>query len=168
MESVRHTPYWLIDAPAHRGGTAEPPEEVDVAVVGGGLTGLSAAIHLRRQGASVAVFERDRVGWGASGRNGGMCTGPTVGFDALAKRYDLDTAVGTFRLYAEAIDATEELVQRERIDCDFKRSGSLVLAAKAAHYEALKAEGEAIAAHAGLEITPVPRAELRREIATDR
>ncbi|MHB2000753.1 MAG: NAD(P)/FAD-dependent oxidoreductase [Solirubrobacteraceae bacterium] len=167
MESVRHTPYWLIDAPAHRGGTAEPPEEVDVAVVGGGLTGLSAAIHLRRQGASVAVFERDRVGWGASGRNGGMCTGPTVGFDALAKRYDLDTAVATFRLYAEAVDATEELIEREQIDCDFKRWGSLVLAAKPAHYAALEAEGEQIAAHSGLEVAPVARADLGREIATD-
>lgn len=168
MDSVKHTPYWLADAPAFSSAATEAPEQVDVAVVGGGLTGLSAAVHLRHQGASVAVFERDRVGWGASGRNGGMCTGPTVGFGALAKRYDLDTAVATFRLYAEAIDATEELVRREQIDCDFKRWGSLALAAKPAHYAAMEAEGEQIATHAGLENVPVPRTELGREIATDR
>ena len=67
-------PYWLDTAPRFTGGQTEAPSgSVDVAIVGAGFTGLSAAIALAKKGASVAGFEAATVGSAASGRNGGMC-----------------------------------------------------------------------------------------------
>ena len=72
-------PYWWDTAPALRAGSHAAGEKVevnsqkcDVAIVGAGYTGLAAARHLARAGASVVVFERDYVGAGASSRNGGQ------------------------------------------------------------------------------------------------
>ena len=164
IQQIRNTPYWLDTTPAFVGSRTELPDRVDVAIVGGGLTGLSSAVHLARGGASVVVFDKERIGWGASGRNGGMCVGPTVDFLTLEKRYDRATAVRIFKLYAEAIDGLESVIEQEGIDCDFVRSGSLVLAAKPAHYDAMEAERDAIAEHVGHEMKMIPRSELGTEI----
>ena len=90
--AVKSISYWLDTAPVGPDHTATAlPDAVDVAVVGGGLTGLSAAIHLRRKGASVAVLEAEQMGWGASGRNGGMCTtGLSISLLSAIERYGFD------------------------------------------------------------------------------
>jgi glycerol-3-phosphate dehydrogenase len=63
------------------------PEKVDVAIIGGGFTGLSAARTLARQGVSVAVLEANTIGWGASSRNGGMVlTGLKLGMGTVMKK----------------------------------------------------------------------------------
>jgi glycine/D-amino acid oxidase-like deaminating enzyme len=164
IQDIKNTPYWLDTTPAFAGSRTELPDRTDVAIVGGGLTGLSAAVHLARAGASVVVFDKEPIGWGASGRNGGMCVGPTVDFLSLEKRYDRATAVRVFNLYAEAIDGLESVIEQEGIDCDFVRSGSLVLAAKPAHYDAMEAERDAIARAVGHEMKMIPRSELGSEI----
>src|SRR5438034_9692374 len=91
---MKLTSYWLDTAkPAGDFRHQELPASVDVAVVGGGLTGLSTALHLARQGASVAVLEAQAVGWGASGRNGGMATtGVGIDFSKAVQRYGLASA----------------------------------------------------------------------------
>ncbi|KJK37308.1 FAD-dependent oxidoreductase, partial [Streptomyces variegatus] len=79
---MKFTPYWLDTAPQgpDRSGS-DIGGSVEVAIIGAGLTGLSAALHLARKGANVHVFEKDTVGFGASGRNGGMATtGMSIGF----------------------------------------------------------------------------------------
>ena len=71
---MKLTPYWLDTAPAFTGAQKGPVEgDYDVAVVGGGFTGLSASIALAKKGARVVLLEADRIGGSASGRNGGMC-----------------------------------------------------------------------------------------------
>jgi len=115
---------------------ADPPEleahalpaTVDVAIVGAGYCGLSAARELARAGRSVVVIERDPLGFGASTRNGGMVipelkSGPA----RLEKKYG---SVG-LRLYDEvnqAFDHVETLIAQEQLDCDYLRSGQLYLA----------------------------------------
>jgi glycine/D-amino acid oxidase-like deaminating enzyme len=120
---MKFTPYWLDTAPQgpDRSRT-EIGGDVDVAIVGAGLTGLSAALHLARKGAKVEVFERETVAFGASGRNGGMCTtGLSISFRAAIARYGFETARAAIMTYHDAVDTIEKLVADEGIDCDFAR-----------------------------------------------
>src|SRR5215216_2226730 len=69
------------------------PEKVDVAIIGGGYTGLSAARTLAKQGVKVAVLEAETIGWGASSRNGGMVlTGLKLGMKTVLKKYGREIA----------------------------------------------------------------------------
>ncbi len=103
----------------------------DVAVIGGGLTGLSAAHHLLslRPGARVVLLEADRIGAGASGRTTGML-GPGVGqsFTALVRRLGLAKAQATYRATLRAVEYTRDLIRSESIDCELAMTGQLVIA----------------------------------------
>lgn len=166
---MKTIPYWLDTAePAGDFTDTELPDRVDVAVVGAGLTGSSAALALARKGASVAVLESDRVGYGASGRNGGMCTtGMAIGFGTALERYGTPSAGRLFLAYNDAIDLVEKLVTDESIDCDFARAGKLNLACKPAHYDRLARTHELLADRLEYETELVPRARLHTEIGSD-
>ena len=114
---------------------SEPPSgQVDVAVIGGGITGLSAALTLAQSGAQVALFEAQTLGWGASSRNGGMAlTGLRLGIDTLLAHYGRERAQRMFNASLAAIDTMERLVHDAQLDCDFVRYGHLELAYKPAH-----------------------------------
>ena len=166
---MKFTPYWLDTSPAgpDRSGT-EVGGDVDVAVVGAGLTGVSAALHLARKGAKVAVFERETVAWGASGRNGGMATpGLAIGFRDAIARYGFPTASTLYLTYYDAIDTIEKLVGEEGIDCDFARTGKMNLASKPAHLDGLRKTHDVLAERLGCETQMVPKSELRTEIGSD-
>jgi glycine/D-amino acid oxidase-like deaminating enzyme len=165
---MKWLPYWLDTAPASADYSGrELPAAVDVAVIGGGFTGLSAGIHLAKKGASVAILEKDRFGWGASGRNGGMCTtGATVGFLTLIKRYGIDTAKRLYLVYDEAINCVERLATQEGFECHFARSGKLSLAAKPEHFAGFEKTHDALAAHLGHETMLVRASELNGEIGS--
>jgi glycine/D-amino acid oxidase-like deaminating enzyme len=167
---MKFTPYWLDTSPQGPDrSTTELGGRVDVAVVGAGLTGLSAALHLARKGAKVAVLERDTVAFGASGRNGGMATtGLSIGFRDAIARYGFQRASAMFLAYNDAIDSVEKLVGEEGIDCDFARTGKMTLAAKPSHYDGLCRSHEALAERLGYETHLVPKREIRSEIASDR
>lgn len=166
---MKFTPYWLdTSSPGPDRSTTEVGGKVDVAVVGAGLTGLSAALHLARKGAKVAVLERDTVAFGASGRNGGMATtGLSIGFRDAIARYGFESAGAMFLAYNDAIDSVEKLVGEEGIDCDYARSGKMTLAAKPGHYEGLLKTHDVLAERLGYETQMVPRSGLRSEIAGD-
>ena len=166
---MKFMPYWLdTSTPGPDRSTTEVGGRVDVAVVGAGLTGLSAALHLARKGANVAVLERDTVAFGASGRNGGMATtGLSIGFRDAIARYGFPTASALFLAYNDAIDSIEKLVGEEGIDCDFARTGKLNLAAKPGHYEGLRKTHEVLAERLGYETHMVPKSDMRSEIGSD-
>ncbi len=85
----------------------------DVCVVGGGYTGLSCALHLAKSGKSVVLLEAERVGWGASGRNGGhVGTGQRADQHSLEKWYGKTTAKELWRLGLEAVDLVTDLVEK--------------------------------------------------------
>ncbi|HWQ14227.1 MAG TPA: FAD-dependent oxidoreductase [Roseiflexaceae bacterium] len=166
----------LYERPVWSEGVAFPtpdparplPERADVAVVGGGITGLAAALALARRGASVAVLEARAFGWGAGARNGGMVlTGLKLGVAALVARYGREAARRMFAASLAAVDAVEQLVAEERIECHFARCGHLVVASKPSHAQALAREAEALAREFGHPTRFVPRAELRAEIGSD-
>lgn len=165
---MKQIPYWLDTAPEGTDySTTALPDRVDVAVVGGGFTGLSAALHLARAGASVALFEKDTLGFGASGRNGGMATtGLTISFLKAIHRYGFPTASRLWLAFNAAIDTVEKLVAEEDIDCDFGRNGKLNLAAKPGHYDGLVKLHDTLAERMGYETELVPRSRLRDEIGS--
>ena len=105
-------------------------QSCDVCVVGGGFTGLSAALHLAERGYDVVLLEAERLGWGASGRNGGQLgTGQRKGQDALEKMLGAGDARLLWELAQEAKATVRERIQRHGIACDLK-SGVLNVAYK--------------------------------------
>ncbi|KKB63688.1 FAD-dependent oxidoreductase [Robbsia andropogonis] len=131
--------YWKEGlAPAHW-DTSALPEAVDVAVIGAGFCGLSAALELARNGLRVAILEaHDSVTAEASGRNGGhVNNGLAVDYATLAEKLGTEQARAIYHVYDDAVDTVERLVRQEQIDCDFLRHGKLKLASRPAHFEAL-------------------------------
>ncbi len=122
----------------------------DVVIIGAGFTGLSTAWHLQRAGLSAIVLEANDVGWGASGRNGGMLP-PRYkkGFAALAEKYGHDTTRHLHRLILEAVETVEAIVADCGIDCGFARTGQLTAALSPAHLASLEADAAWAAAEAG-------------------
>ena len=99
--------------------------ECDVAIIGGGFTGLSAALHLASKGYDVALIEAHRVAWGASGRNGGQVgTGQRIPQDELEARLDATLARRAWDVAEDAKALVAELIRRHDIPCDY-RPGSL-------------------------------------------
>ncbi|MDG1858788.1 MAG: FAD-binding oxidoreductase, partial [Emcibacteraceae bacterium] len=140
MADPKNTSYWLETAPVFTGAVGPEflGEKFDVAVIGGGFTGLSTALELANRGAKVAVLEAGRVVGGASGRNGGQCNnGLAHDFASLASNIGREKALYFYRSYVEAVNTVERLIQEHDIDCDFRRCGRLKLAAKPEHFEKL-------------------------------
>ena len=167
---MKFSSYWLDTAPQDcpERSTTRVEGRTEVAVIGGGLTGVVAALHLARSGAKVDLFEQNTVGFGASGRNGGMATtGMSIGIRAAVAKLGFDTAVRLYGAYTEAIDLVEKLVTDEHIDCDFARTGKLNLASKPAHYQGFEKTHELLTTRLGLQTQLVPKTELRREIGSD-
>ncbi len=139
--------YWLTTTEFPKPGASGPlPEAVDVAVIGAGFTGLSAARTVAKRGAKVAVLESETVGWGASSRNGGMVlTGMKLGVNKLISMYGREL---TQRMYAASLasmDCVEQIVQEENIQCDFSRCGHLEVACKQKHFDDYARQAEVIA-----------------------
>jgi glycine/D-amino acid oxidase-like deaminating enzyme len=165
---LKQRPFWWDTVSTPAAEPVRPPPCVDVAVIGGGITGLSAARALARRGVTVAVLEARTIGWGASSRNGGMVlTGLKLGASTLVARYERDLARQLFSASLAAVDSVEQLVKLEGIDCNFKRCGHLALASKPAHYERFTSAAQALSREFAHEVRLVPRAELRDEIGSD-
>ena len=125
---------------------AEGEVEADLVVVGGGCTGLSAALHAAERGLKVVLLEGGRIGWGASGRNGGqMIPGLRKGAVGLVKSYGRERARALFDLAFEARGLVLALIERHAIDCDLRLTGHLVGAVAASDMADLEAEAECLA-----------------------
>jgi len=144
------------------------PESVDVAVIGGGYTGLSAALILAKRGVKVVVLEAETMGWGASSRNGGMTlTGLKVSLQTIIKNHGQGLAGELFQCSLDSVELVEQIVKEEAIDCGFARTGHLVVANKPKHFEAFKEEVDFMAKEFGYKVYLVPPKEIRNEIGTD-
>ncbi|MBV8633026.1 MAG: FAD-binding oxidoreductase [Burkholderiaceae bacterium] len=108
----------------------------DVCVVGGGLAGLSAALELAARGYSVALLEARRIGWGASGRNGGQALVGFASDDAVEAQLPADDARRAWHLTVEGLDLLRQRIATHKITCDFV-PGYLSLAVSAGKARAL-------------------------------
>src|SRR5437773_7067456 len=97
--------------PAPRLPRLETELTTEVAIVGGGYSGLAAAHALERRGVGSVVLEANAIGWGASGRNGGVVSPKfRLSFPQMASDYDLETARRMHRIAHDAVHALEQLV----------------------------------------------------------
>jgi glycine/D-amino acid oxidase-like deaminating enzyme len=144
------------------------PDRVGVAVVGGGYAGLSAALTLRRLGHEVAVLDAERIGWGASSRNGGMVSGGLkVAGTGLERRVGKEEARRITLAAAASFPFIEETIAREGIDCDYLRCGRFTAAWSPRHYDALAAKAEFLAEVTGLPTAMVPRERQREMLGSE-
>jgi glycine/D-amino acid oxidase-like deaminating enzyme len=166
---LKEKPYWMDTTSIPAGNPGAPlPEAADVAVIGGGFTGLSAALALARLGAKVAVLEAQTFGWGASSRNGGMVLpGLKKGVETLIARYGLETSRRLYAASLASIDCVEEIVKGEEIACDFSRTGHLEVAVKAKHFEGFQRSAELIAREFNHTLRLVPKKDLQQEIGSE-
>jgi len=119
--------------------------DVDVCVVGGGCTGLSAALHAAESGLRVVLLEGGKLGWGASGRNGGqMIPGLRKNAPELVGLYGAERARQLFDLSLQARTLVLELIERHRINCDLKLTGHLYAAAARADLPHMREEVEVL------------------------
>lgn len=164
--------YWNDALPSASAAPGQAlPAQVDVAIVGGGFTGLSAALALAQRGARVVVLEAGpRIAAEASGRNGGhVNNGLAVDYAEVAARVGVAQARAWYHAYDDAVDTVERLVQQEGIDCDFLRHGKLKLATKDYQMEALRRSAERLVADGvDTDIAVLDAAQVHSEVQSER
>ncbi len=148
-----------------------PPLEgeatAEVCVVGAGFTGLSAALELAERGHQVVVLEGARVGWGASGRNGGqIVNGLNAGLDRIARRYGVDVAGFVATVVQEGGRIIRERVERYGIACDLK-DGNLFAALTPAHLRELEAKQALWRRYGHDDFEMLDRAGIRRHVGSE-
>jgi len=187
---VKEYPYWWDTVPALRAGNLELKTEnlelrtenlelktenlelgsgrrYDAVIVGAGYTGLAAARHLARAGASVVVLERGHVAFGASSRNGGqVLTGLKLDPHTLVARYGESRARSLFDVARESIARLEALVSEESIACEYERTGHIQAAWKPAHFDRFRKDQALLARVFDHRVELVSESEQRRELGS--
>ena len=166
---IQEKNYWLETVTTPPAQPArELPDSIDVAVVGAGYCGLSAARTLAKRGVKVAVLEAETFGWGASSRNGGMVlTGMKLPAPTLIKRYGRETVRRMYAASLDTIDCVEQIVREENIDCNFSRCGHLEVACKQAHFDGYQETAALTQREFHHELRIIPKSELHAEIGSD-
>jgi gamma-glutamylputrescine oxidase len=125
--------------------------EYDVAVIGGGFTGLSAALACAEKGLKVALLEAKTIGFGASGRNGGqLIPGLRWSMREIDAEFGRERAQAIFDLAYSAVDRVKSRIEKHGIQCDLK-AGHLEAAYKPAHFEDMQRDAEFLAKEFGWE-----------------
>jgi len=167
---MKTTPFWTDDYPRPSDLPVAPelPTETDVAIIGGGYTGLSAARTLAKGGASVVLLERETIGWGASSRNAGMTgSGLKAGMPNIFKRYGKEYGLKFWQATLDMLELIKELDAEEDIDFDWHQNGQLGLAFKASHFESMKSRVKWYQDQLGEEEAVVPPSDIRAGIGSD-
>jgi len=165
---MKYVSYWHDTAPRFMGAVDGPIEgHYDVAVVGGGFTGLGAARQLAMAGAKVVVLEAEMVGFGASGRNGGhLNNGLAHSYLSAKQELGKERAIALYKALDASIDTLEAIIAEEGIDCNFRRAGKLKLASKPQHFEGLAKNFEAVYAEVDPDTALLSPEDLKREIGS--
>ncbi|HBS98327.1 MAG TPA: FAD-dependent oxidoreductase, partial [Citreicella sp.] len=146
--------FWADTVPPGSWPALPGSRQTEVAVIGGGFTGLSAALHLAQAGVQVTLLEADHPGYGASGRNGGFCClgGAKAPASVLRKRFG-EAGLREWRTCEKAaIDTVADLLQTHAIDADTHSEGETLLAHSPRAWQKLQAEAQEIPALYG--VTP--------------
>ncbi|KGF69414.1 FAD-dependent oxidoreductase [Hoeflea sp. BAL378] len=165
---MKFTSYWHdSSAPFDQAQSGRVEGSFDVAVIGGGFTGLNAARKMARAGVRVALLEADRIGAGGSGRNGGhLNNGIAHGYAEAKAHLGAERAYALYRAFDRSIDMIEEVITEEGIDCNFRRAGKLKLASKPGHVAGLRANFELIHTEVDADTRWIDASDLPGEIGS--
>lgn len=157
-------------ATANRTWTPQPlsgDADSDVVVIGGGFTGVAAALACAEKGLSVILLEAETIGFGASGRNGGqLIPGLCWSMREIEAEFGAERAKAIFDVAWSARDRVWDRVARHKIDCDLT-SGHLEAAYKPAHLDEMKAEAAFLDGRFGYQTDTLDRAGLSAHICAD-
>ena len=165
---IKQHAYWLDLLPAQPSLPDRPVKTVDVVIVGSGYTGLNAALETIRGGRSTLVLDSENPGCGCSTRNGGqISTSIKPSLSDLTAKYGLKKACAIRKEGENALQWIETLIKREKIKCDFNRSGRYHAAHTPKHYEAIARDAEQLNNKEGIEAYTIPKADQRKELGSD-
>ncbi len=161
--------WWEETGPPRPPPLTDLPKEVDAAIIGAGLTGLSAARTLARHGRSVLALDSGSPGVGASSRNGGMLGGGhRLSLDDMEARYGPDLGRRLLReAHLDSFSFVRKLIAEEDIACDFKETGRFRGFWHASEYESTARSLERLQSLIPLEAEMIPQARQRSEVASD-
>ncbi|MFB9364902.1 NAD(P)/FAD-dependent oxidoreductase [Kitasatospora sp. NPDC001664] len=166
LEDAKPVPFWLDDPGRPSAASALVGDtRCDLLVVGGGYAGLWTALIAKERDPSldVMLIEAQETGWAASGRNGGFCEASlTHGLGNGHQRWP-DELATLERLGARNLQGMEDTLERYAIDCDWERSGSIVVATEPYQLDGLREFAE-LAERYGSRLTPLDRDQVRAEI----
>ena len=164
----KSTPYWhdQVTPPAL---TNNPlPKDTDICIVGAGFTGLAIALHLLRAGKSVILFDAQKLGDGASGKNGGMI-GPSLhklGLDGLSSIYGANKAHAILQEGINAINYFKTFIAEEKIDCDLAMTGRFRGVNNQQELDNLERDCEKLSILKGFEYQLIQPQDVRSEIGS--
>ena len=167
-DNYRDTPYWWDTTLPPQVSAQTLPPKTDVAIIGSGYTGLCAAIQTARGGLKTIVLDSDRLGWGASSRNGGQVSNllkPSLG--DLTRKYGSEKAFSILREGHNSLSFLREFITDERFDCDLRLNGKFRGAHSPAQYEAMAKKYASQTKGLEIDAYMVPKSEQRTEIGTD-
>lgn len=154
-------PYWRDSS------RDEAATEVDIAIVGAGISGASVAWWLREAGLRVVVVDRGDVCAGATGRNAGFVTcGSVEHFSRQVRTHGEDVALGLWRMSQDNIDLIERFVAEHGVDCEFRRAGTYSLAGHAHEVQELGATAAALT-RLGVRVSVVDAGHIRAELGAE-
>lgn len=164
-DGFKARPYWWEAAAPTTEGSVPLPDETDVAIVGAGYAGLSAALELARNGTRVSVLEKLDFGSGASTLSGGaVSSGISIGRGLSGSRNQADEFL---RGASESFDHVDAIIAREGIACNWEKTGRFVGAYTSRHYANLSAMADNLNRTSAAGARKVPRSEQRQEIDSD-
>jgi len=165
-------PYWWDENPPWTPPPSPLAGSCDVAIIGGGIAGLSAALELARNGVATVVLEADAFGFNASARNSGgvslaIDTGKVAGWHRWTGDGKAPPTADLVRGAADSLDYVEAFIARNGIDCDYHRRGRLSCAPTRGYYDILAQRAERLNKLVDVGAYMVPRSEQRSEIGSD-
>ncbi|WP_105404673.1 MULTISPECIES: NAD(P)/FAD-dependent oxidoreductase [Neorhizobium] len=161
------SPFWWDEARPDGANADDIPASTEVAIIGGGFTGLNAALVLARAGKQVTVYDADAPGWGASSRNGGFLGPGWAFFDTAMTSFGVDMARRVVEESFQSLQYVKDVVAREQIDCDLKVVGYFKGAMTPRIYDRLGANIERIRKVLPCDAYMVPRVDQHKEVGSE-